>query len=151
MKKMILMYCSIGTIIFCIDRVTKYLALMWCDGKVCLYGPFLSFELVVNRGISWGMFHSSHNGTFVVVSLIIGLTTLIVCWYAAHLLQKGLPIIGNIYVIAGSLSNLIDRIYYGGVIDFIVLSYHQMSWPVFNVADMAIVLGVGIMLYQSDM
>lgn len=57
-------------------------------------------------------------------------------------------LVGLIAIIAGSLSNIVDRFIYGGVIDFIELSYNQWIWPVFNVADVAIVCGIGLILYD---
>jgi signal peptidase II len=105
---------------------------------------------VINRGISWGMFHSSNLIVFVAVSLLIGFVTFIVLLHALYCFKKNVGILGHVLVITGSLSNLIDRALYGGVIDFIILSYHYYTWPVFNCADIAIVCGVGIMLWNGD-
>ncbi len=63
--------------------------------------------------------------------------------------RKGFWIGGECFVLAGSLSNIVDRIIYHGVLDFILLSFNTWSWPVFNIADMAIVFGVGIMIIQG--
>lgn len=147
--RLMLIYLLVGIEIFCIDRVTKYMALAWLSDMPCQLNSFVSFELVINRGISWGMFHSSSSAAFVVVSCIIAAVTMLVCWHALYFSRRGLPIVGHIYIIVGSLSNIIDRLCYGGVIDFIVLSYHSVSWPVFNIADVVIVLGVGLLLLQS--
>jgi signal peptidase II len=70
--------------------------------------------------------------------------------YAYHQYLCGNSIIGEVCVVTGSLSNLIDRVVYHGVIDFIILSYNDFSWPVFNIADTIIVLGVGIMIFQYE-
>jgi signal peptidase II len=144
------LYWLIGLVIFCADRATKYLALVWlCDASYQI-NSFVSFELVINRGISWGMFHSSSSAAFVVVSCVIVAVTMMVSWHALYFWRRGLPLFGHVCIIAGSVSNIIDRVYYCGVIDFIVLSYNSVSWPVFNVADAAIVCGVGILLFQND-
>src|SRR5262249_41447443 len=48
-------------------------------------------------------------------------------------------------VAGGAVGNLIDRVYFGVVTDFILWHYHEHEWPVFNVADIVLVVGVGLM------
>jgi signal peptidase II len=150
MNKKLCGYFALAIGIFIIDRVTKLAALAWCLEDAHTVNQFLSFEVVFNRGISWGMLHSPSNVVFVLVSLIIVVITAGLCWYACHRYIRGGSIIGEVFIIAGSLSNLVDRVIYNGVIDFIILSYGNMSWPVFNIADAVIVLGVGILIFQYE-
>ena len=150
MKNQINKYIVLAFSIFVIDRVTKLMALAWCGESIRTINSFLSFEVVFNRGISWGMLHSSSDIVFGVVSLIIAAVTMALCWYAYRNYVRGNVIIGETCIIAGSLCNLIDRVVYNGVIDFIILSYGHLSWPVFNVADAAIVIGVGILVFQYE-
>ena len=63
--------------------------------------------------------------------------------------KRGESILGHVCVIAGSVANIVDRIVYHGVIDFIVVSFRHYSWPVFNIADMAIVAGVVIIFWHT--
>lgn len=104
----------------------------------------------MNRGFSWGLFHSGHTWQFVGVTLIISLVTAFVCWQAMQVKKQSVPFIGYVCILVGSLSNLFDRVWYQGVIDFIVLSYHGYSWPVFNVADVAVVVGVFLIMMWSN-
>lgn len=143
-------YYALALSIFIIDRITKLIALTWLGESAYVVNQFLSFEVVFNRGISWGMLHSSSDIIFGIVSLIIAVVTVALCWYAYHNYLRGNSIIGEICIISGSLCNLIDRVIYNGVIDFIILSYGNLSWPVFNVADVAIVLGVGLLVFQYE-
>ena len=151
MRTKVWLYWLIGIMVFCVDRATKCMALAWLSDTSYQLNCFVSFELVINRGISWGMFHSLSSAAFVIVSCIIAAVTMMVCWHALYSLRRGLSVFGHVCIIAGSLSNIIDRVYYHGVIDFIVLSYNSVSWPVFNIADAAIVCGVGILLFQNDL
>lgn len=144
------LYWLVGLVVFCADRATKSMALAWLSDVSYQFNSFISFELVINRGISWGMFHSLSSAVFVIVSCAIAVVTMMVCWHALYFFRRELPVFGHVCIIAGSLSNLIDRVCYFGVIDFIVLSYNSVSWPVFNIADAAIVCGVGILLLQND-
>ena len=135
--------------ILIIDRVTKFIALKYLQFSYFV-NPSLSFELTFNRGVSWGMFYNTNTLVFVIISIITTIITLLLCWHAYRIYKKGNSILGHICIITGSCSNLIDRILYGGVIDFIVLSYQQYSWPVFNIADIAIVLGVFILVVFDE-
>lgn len=137
-----------GSSIFLSDRLSKWLALRYLERAFPLTN-FLSFDLVMNRGISWSLFHSASDTTFLVLTIMIiaiisGLLThTIVRWY------RGYTIIGEIMTLVGAISNLIDRLIYGGVIDFISFSYGTWSFPIFNIADCSIVLGVVIMFFYA--
>jgi signal peptidase II len=150
MNKKLCGYFVLAIGVFIIDRITKLAALAWCANDACVVNQFLSFEVVFNRGVSWGMFHSASDIVFVVVSVIIAIITTALGWYAYHRYAHRAPIVAEVLIVAGSISNLIDRVIYSGVVDFIILSYGTMSWPVFNIADAAIVFGVGLLVFQYD-
>ena len=148
MKKLLEMlgYGTLFLWVLIIDRVTKYWVLTYVD-NVYQVTDFLSFDFVLNRGISWGMFHAESDGIFWLLSLmILGVFMLLVSfayrrWHEANL------IIGEVLVIAGAFSNIIDRMLYRGVVDFIVISWGDyFSFPAFNIADACIVVGVFMML-----
>lgn len=129
-----------------VDQLTKYWALELCF-KTIHVTQWFSCELAFNRGVSWGFLHS-HNPivSASVVALSIMLTGLLI-WYAAEQWRKKCTIMGETLVIAGAIANLIDRLMRGAVVDFIALSWRGYSWPTFNIADCAIVIGIGIMLW----
>ncbi len=133
-------------IIFC-DRLSKWLALTMLNEPKQIT-PFMEFELAFNRGISWGLLHSDQESTFfwvtVLICLIIGA---LLCYTIIQRINHH-AIYGEVAVLAGAVSNVIDRSVYGGVIDFIHLSYNSWSWPIFNIADVAIVLGVLWILWK---
>lgn len=150
MHKKIYRYSTLAFSIFIIDRITKLCALSWYGESVRTINSFLSFELVFNRGISWGMLHSTNDTIFGIISIMIALFTAAFCVYAYRNYVKGYSVIAEVCIITGSLCNLIDRVVYHGVIDFIVVSYGNLSWPVFNIADVAIVFGVGFLIFWSE-
>lgn len=150
MNKSLYLYTALTFFIFIIDRVTKLASLAWCMESTCTVNSFLSFEVVFNRGISWGMFHSQSDVLFFVVSAIIAVITATLCGYAYNNYMRGNDIAAEVCIIAGSCCNLIDRVVYGGVVDFIILSYGNLSWPVFNIADAVIVFGVGLFLLRYE-
>ena len=150
MQKKLYGYFFLAFFIFIIDRISKCAALTWCINIPYIITSFLSCELHFNRGISWGLLHSDSACMFVAVSVMIALITALLCWHVYYQYMRGYSIIGQLCIIVGSLSNLIDRVVYHGVIDFVLFSYNGWSWPVFNAADAAIVLGVAIMVFQNE-
>jgi signal peptidase II len=150
MQKKLYGYFFLAFFIFIIDRLSKYAALAWCINSPYVVTSFLSCELYFNRGISWGLLHSDSDCMFMGVSVMIAIITVLLCWHAYYYYMRGYSIIGQMCIIVGSLSNLIDRVVYQGVIDFILFSYNGWSWPVFNAADAAIVLGVVIIIFQNE-
>ncbi|HEY1554204.1 MAG TPA: signal peptidase II [Kofleriaceae bacterium] len=106
---------------------------------------FWDWRLSMNPGSAFGLF-SSQNGARVFLS-IVGIAAVI---YMLFMLrrsradQKVLHVALGL-VAAGAIGNLIDRIYFGVVTDFILWHWHEHEWPVFNVADVVLVVGVGLM------
>jgi len=134
--------------LFFFDRITKCAALA-CYSSRCTFNDYLSFELVFNRGISWSFFHARSDFVFAIVSIVIVCITVLLGIYTFIRWRQHRLIIGEIWVLAGSVSNIVDRVLYRGVIDFIELSYNGFVWPLFNLADVCIVVGVGMMLIQQ--
>jgi signal peptidase II len=62
--------------------------------------------------------------------------------------DKDTQYIAYSFVIGGALGNLYDRIVYGYVIDFIEIHYNNFYWPIFNIADVAISIGIILLLYS---
>ncbi len=142
-----LQYALCSLFIICLDRCTKWYALNnWIQEYVI--NSYVYFQVNLNRGISWGFFNYHSTASFALVTFIIVVVTLALSLYAYKKAAAHQSIIGELLIISGSLSNISDRIYYHGVIDFIVLHKEGLAWPVFNIADIAIVCGVCIMFIE---
>jgi signal peptidase II len=126
------------------DRLSKSYVIMHVK-EVIVFNPFISFCLSYNRGISWGILHSDNCIVFTVVTaLIIGVISwLMIDGYRQF--KKGRFIWHHVFLLSGACSNIIDRFLYGGVADFIIISYQKWVWPSFNVADISIVFGAMLM------
>ena len=81
MKKITYGYLFLGALIFIIDRITKMVALVCCTDSAHTVNQFLSFDLLFNRGVSWGLLHSTSDTVFVFVSLVIGIITAALCMW----------------------------------------------------------------------
>jgi len=144
-KRFLTGYVLLFSALFALDRITKYLILQAGRTEVRV-APFLSFQLSFNRGVSWGLFSSEHTSIFVLVSLMTVAVIIPLFIHAVLRWRSGFAVWGETVALAGALSNLVDRIMYGGVVDFISISYGWFSWPIFNIADVCIVLGIFFVL-----
>ncbi|SEF68314.1 signal peptidase II [Caloramator fervidus] len=130
----------IALIIF-IDHLTKYLAkIKFSSGKeLTLIQNYLEFTYVENRGAAFGILKEKK-------FFLVGFTILAVSYMLYYLVaNKNLNKwyrVSLILIISGAIGNLIDRIFRGYVIDFIHFYIKNIfDWPVFNVADISVVLG----------
>jgi len=137
----------IGTgIIVGLDQVTKNLvvdqipfASSWLPENLALLMPWFRIIHWTNSGAAFGIFQNGN-----LVFLIIGIlaTVFIILAYPTIGLGDKALRLAMILQLAGALGNLTDRIRFGHVIDFISI----LNLPVFNIADVSIALGVGILL-----
>lgn len=109
---------------------------------------FLNFVLTYNKGVTFGLLNSGHPYmpyVFVATSVIILL--LLLNW----LIHTDSMIVGTGLglVMGGAIGNIIDRVNYGGVVDFIDFHIYGYHWYAFNIADSAIVTGVGLLLLEN--
>ena len=141
-------YALLAILILLCDRVTKMWALHACVTPY-LVNTWLSCSLAFNRGISWSFFHAESPYVFALVTALVLLVTVLVARHGWQGFIEGRAITGEVLVVAGAFSNVYDRFAYGGVIDFIALEYHGYCWPLFNIADIAVVVGVFLMMYES--
>ena len=107
---------------------------------------FLNFTLAFNYGAAFS-FLSDAGGWqrwfFIAFSFIV---IIIISYMMIY--DDNSPYIAFSFVIGGALGNLNDRIIYGYVIDFIEFYYNTFYWPIFNIADVAISIGVILLLHN---
>jgi signal peptidase II len=142
---------SAALITLILDQATKLYTLFVYDLPVkepAEILPFINLIVVWNRGISYGLFQQNSDlGRWVLVGVSILASIGLGVWIrrtTAKLLATSLGLI-----VGGALGNVVDRIAYGAVFDFIQFHVGSWSWYVFNVADAAIVAGVAGLLYDS--
>ncbi|TAN65921.1 MAG: lipoprotein signal peptidase [Methylobacter sp.] len=112
--------------------------------------PFFKLTYVHNPGAAFS-FLSEAGGWqrwfFAGLALVIG--AVIAVWLARLKKHETLLAVALALVLGGAVGNLIDRLAYGYVIDFLDVYYESWHWPAFNIADSAITLGVMLMLAES--
>ncbi len=136
---------------FAADQASKLLLLFGYDLPVhdpLSLGPFVTLTAVWNRGISYGLFQQGTDlGRWLLVAVSVVACVALALWIARagnRLLAAALGLI-----LGGAAGNAVDRAAYGAVFDFVHLHAGGYSWYVFNVADAAIVAGVGALLWDA--
>ena len=142
-KEYLFVAVSVGSVLL-IDFLSKNKIIsIFKDGIVekIYVNEYLDFILVFNTGISYGLF--SGGGDFQ-KWILISLSILIII-FLLSLIRNESTILSKLsisFIIGGALGNVLDRLAYGAVVDFISLHAKGFSWYIFNIADMFIVLGV---------
>jgi len=137
-----LLWLSLLVILF--DQVSKHLVLkhLYFSESITLC-PFASITLVSNRGAAFSFLDNAsgwQNVFFMVFAFCVCAGLLF--WVMRLKSVNRMVLCGVGFVIGGAVGNVMDRVHYGYVIDFIDVHIKQYHWPVFNVADSAITLGV---------
>jgi signal peptidase II len=107
--------------------------------------PFFDLVMAWNHGVSYGLLETHTQALLVILSVLIS----IVLWIWLCRSTRPLTVAALGLVIGGALANALDRVVHGAVADFFLLHWGEINWYVFNPADMAIVAGVGLLLYES--
>ncbi|MGA8184033.1 MAG: signal peptidase II [Terriglobia bacterium] len=143
-------YALIVVVIFAGDQITKHIVQdSIAHGEVITVIPgFFNLIHTENSGIAFSLFSGASSSWKLVlligVSLALLVTVVVVALKSRQMnWQTG---VGLALVVGGASSNLIDRIRFGQVVDFLDVYYRNYHWPTFNVADSAIVVGAGLLL-----
>lgn len=136
---------------FAFDQVHKWWMLGPFDiqskGRVTVT-PFLDLVLGWNRGISYGLFpQDSEIGRYALIALAVIISGCLWIWISRTARPLTAAALG--LVVGGALANALDRVVHSAVADFFLLHAYGYSWYIFNIADVAIVVGVVLLLYES--
>jgi signal peptidase II len=131
------------------DQLLKQymLSLVFEPPRVIEVTGFFNLVPVWNRGVSFGMLGDSETSRWILVGLAFVIVVILVVW----LVRAGSAVVvfALVLVIGGALSNVIDRVVFGAVVDFIDIHAFGWHWPAFNLADMSIVAGTALLLYDG--
>jgi len=138
----------LATLVFGLDQTHKWWMLNVygiADRQPVHVTSFLDLVLTWNKGISYGLLPTQRQGMLIALSVIVSL----ILWIWACRSRSVLTAAALAIIIGGALSNALDRATHGAVADFFHFHLGSFSWYVFNIADVAIVAGVAILLYES--
>ena len=138
----------ISFIVFLLDFASKF----WIIKNISPHEPISIFPcfnlyLTFNRGVSFSML-TAHSvwGVWALIALTGG-----ICFLIIYFIQKEtdrLTRFGLAMVLGGAIGNLLDRLRFGSVVDFLDFYWRNYHWPAFNIADSAICIGALLILFQ---
>jgi len=139
---------SVAFVTLLLDQISKYLitAHFKLYESVPLFENFFAITYVRNKGAAFSLLANSSIRIpfFITVSIV---ASILLFWYYSRIDKKLLAQRwGFSLVFAGAIGNLIDRIRFGEVVDFLDAHWYQHHWPVFNIADSAICIGAALLL-----
>lgn len=139
---------GVAALVFGIDQLHKYYMLNVygiIEKASVTITSFFNLVMVWNKGVSYGLFTTHTQEWLIALSLAITA----VLWTWACRAERAFTAFAPALIIGGALSNALDRAVRGAVADFFHFHYQGFSWYVFNLADVAIVAGVALLLYES--
>lgn len=142
MKKLIL---SLSIVVIIIDLWSKAFVAnsMVLGESITVIPNFFWIHYVVNEGVGWSMFSG-----YPQVFALIGIVVAVVLVYYYFKVESKLEMIAIALIIGGTLGNVYDRLVLGHVRDMLSFNIFGYMFPVFNVADMALTCGVGLLIIQ---
>ncbi|WP_409227416.1 signal peptidase II [Gudongella sp. SC589] len=137
----------LGILIIVADQATKYLSFQYLMNKkpIVLIENLLELHFVKNYGAAFGILQNQR-------FFFIAITSIVLVGMSVYMIRNRnkLTQVANLamgFLLGGALGNLIDRIRLGYVVDFIKVDLRIYDFPVFNIADIFIVLGTGLLIY----
>jgi len=143
---------SIAIIVLALDQISKYLVRQFLplNHSIEVINGFFNLVHIQNPGIIFGIFsqstHALRNYLLITGSL---LAILFLLFFIRSLRERDFPLTVAIsLILGGAIGNLVDRIIFEKVIDFLDFYWHSHHWPAFNMADSAITVGMVILVIQ---
>lgn len=140
----------LSLLVVVLDQVSKQLiesSLMVYETVPVL--PFFNLTLAYNEGAAFSFLSDQGGWQRWFFALVAAVVVLILTVWLTRLRGERLLAVALSLVIGGALGNLLDRLLFGYVIDFLDFFYRSSHWPAFNVADIAISLGVGLLFVDA--
>jgi signal peptidase II len=130
------------------DQLTKTIVakIFPLNSPYPLIGSFLQFTYIRNPNAAFGL---SFGGRIPLLPFAILAILILIVFFVKTKHEKRHELIAIGLILGGALGNLLDRIRYGEVVDFIDVGINQYRWPVFNIADSAVTVGIFLLILGS--
>ena len=135
----------ISFIVVVLDQITKLVVkhLFFLGESITVFGDWFRFTYIENPGMAFGI----RIGGRYFFTIFASIATIVILYYLYRLRKEELASrVSLALIFGGAIGNLIDRFAYGRVIDFIDIGFGNIRWPVFNIADSAVSVGMVILI-----
>ena len=141
---------ALSALVIVADQLTKWAALAYlAPGERIELTGFLNLVLVFNRGAAFSFLATAEGWQTPLLAVIAVVAAVVVGFLIVRDPGKRLLCTGLALILGGALGNLIDRLRYGHVVDFVDLHAAGWHWPAFNVADSGITVGAVILILEG--
>lgn len=144
-----------GAAVFVLDQLSKLVVVHLMDlrtlGAIDVFPPFLNFRMAWNRGINFGLLSNDGEiGRWLLIALALLISAWVVWWMRKERFDWRARVSAGLLV-GGALGNVVDRVLYGAVADFLNMSCCGIDNPfAFNIADISIFAGaIGLILFTG--
>ncbi len=142
----------IAALVIVLDQASKYLILehLKLHEAFSLIPGFLDISHVENPGVAFGLFSQNKSNIQQLVLMCASLVAVCVLFYFYNQTSSRYRtmLTGFALILGGAVGNFIDRVRFGQVVDFIDIYVGDLHWPMFNIADSAISIGIVIFIYH---
>lgn len=145
----------IALVTFGIDQISKLVIVHWLDllnrGEIDVLPPYLVFRMAWNQGVNFGLLsHGSDLARWGLVGVALAISAWVIWWMTRERGNWKALVAGGLLV-GGALGNVIDRVLYGAVADFLNMSCCGIENPyAFNIADIAVFIGaLGLVFFAG--
>ena len=141
---------ALAAVIVVIDQITKYFIVQKFVLHETLYlTPFFNLVRVHNTGAAFSMLADAGGWQRVFFIGIAVVASVWVVWLLRRHPEQKLFCLALGMILGGAIGNLIDRVLFGSVVDFVQVHYAGYFFPAFNVADSAITCGAGVLIWDG--
>ncbi len=146
-KRQVFFFAIVVFVVFAADQLSKYWLVIVYDmphRAPVQVNDYFALVMAWNKGVSFSMLNSGGAMRWLLTFAAVAVSALLI--RLALKTNNGLERIGYALVVGGALGNALDRARFGAVADFFYAHIGDLGWPAFNVADMGICAGVGLLL-----
>ena len=143
---------AVAAAVTALDQAGKFALLRHFHAQGCgrqqqTITPFLDLVLTCNPGVSFGLFNRTGVNSLIFSAVALSIIVVLIFWLGRVRTTFLAVAIG--LIVGGAVGNVVDRLRFGAVIDFLYFHAGAWYWPAFNLADSAICLGVAAMLIDG--
>lgn len=140
---------GVAAAVILLDQLTKWLIIgLMRPPRVIEITSFFNLVVGWNRGVSFGLFNNdSPLNAWILIAVALAIVAVLMIWLSKT--DRWPVAIGLALVIGGAIGNVIDRLRFGAVFDFLDVHAFGFHWPAFNVADSAITVGAVVLVVDS--
>ncbi|HJW24416.1 MAG TPA: signal peptidase II [Rhodocyclaceae bacterium] len=150
MPKAVLRWLGLAGLVIVLDQITKQVVLgAFAPGEGREITPFFNLVLVYNRGAAFSFLAEAGGWQkWFFLALALAISAWIIGMLRRHAGERLLCLALSL-ILGGALGNVIDRVLYGAVVDFLDIHAAGWHWPAFNVADSAITVGAALLVWEQ--